>query len=182
RRRCSGGGPSPPAAGLPRTAARRGARRSLLRGGGLSGRGLLGGGLRDLLLVRRCRRRGGGGPGRCGTAAARAARATATFGGGACHAGGQIASTGPLALGALLLAGDPLPGEEHVHRAAAAGLLPGVGGRARARTKLLLRRRGRAGARDQGAESSTESSLLRHGRCPSEKSVAVGCPRVVRAP
>src|SRR5699024_6982932 len=82
--------------------------------------------------------------------------------------------SGPFALGLLLLAGDLLPGEEHVHRPGAAGLAVSAGGRARARTKLLLGRRGRAGTRDQGTESSTESSLLRHGRCPSEKSIAAG--------
>src|SRR5699024_9047722 len=132
-------------------------------------RGVRCGRLRALLL--RC---GRGGPGCGGAASTGAARAAATLGGGARHPGGQVTGSGPFALGLLLLAGDLLPGEEHVHRPGAAGLAVSAGGRARARTKLLLGRRGRAGTRDQGTESSTESSLLRHGRCPSEKSIAVG--------
>src|SRR5690606_1019184 len=77
-----------------------------------------------------------------------------------------------------LLRGEPLPGEEHVHGARAAG--PLLGGGPRARTKLLLGRRGRAGTRNQGTESSTESSLLRHGRCPSENVVIAWSTGTVR--
>src|SRR5699024_11531490 len=95
--------------------------------------------------------------------------AVAALGGGPRHPRGPVMGAGAFGLWPLLLVGGLLPGEEHVHRARVRR--PGAGGGvgARARTKLLLGGRRRAGTRDQGTETSTESSLLRHGRCPSEK-------------
>src|SRR5699024_7813306 len=84
------------------------------------------------------------------------------------HSPGQVTRRRLLPLGPLLVGPRPFAGEEHVSGTDGRLLLRPlrlVLGRPGA--QLLLRFRLRARARDQGAETSSESSLLRHVGRPS---------------